>query len=164
MTQLTRIFNNLIGAPEGGYYLDHNDRSSRTKPPIPVRHTPGSGRVKIHTLDKELPSTNNKKATRPVLYHSMGPNTSLAKETNLHVYTDDPVDHVYQYADAGLQCHSESTIDAAQVSNTYMSLSTMKSLHSLFQQLVAHEIQREELFDTAGSYVPTSVSIMAISN
>ena len=46
----------------------------------------------------------------------MGPDTSLA---NSHVYTDDPLDHVYQYADTGLHCHSESTTGAAQVSNTY---------------------------------------------
>ena len=49
----------------------------------------------------------------------MGPDTSIAKGTNSHVYTDDPLDHIYQYADTGLQYHNESTTSAAQVSNTY---------------------------------------------
>ena len=43
----------------------------------------------------------------------MGPATFLAKGAASHVYTDDPLDHVY-HADAGLQCHSKSTTDAAQ--------------------------------------------------
>ena len=88
-----------------------------------MRYTPGSNRVKTHILDKEQPFANTKKedktATQPVLYHSVGPDTSVAKGTNSHVYTDDPLEHVYQYADTGLHCHNESTTGTAQVGNIY---------------------------------------------
>ena len=46
-----------------------------------------------------------------------------------------------------------------------MTLSIMKScLHSLFQEVAAYEIPREELFDTAGLYVPTTVSQFRSNN
>ena len=83
-------------------------------------YTPGSSRVKTHTLDKELTSANTKEDVIAELYHSISPDTSLAKGTDSRMYTDYPLDHVYQYAGAGQQCHydSESTTCAAQVSNT----------------------------------------------
>ena len=94
---------NLIGAPERGQ-LDNGDRSGHSKllDPIPVKYAPGSNTEDVETH----------------VYHSMGPDTSLAKRAVSHVYTDDPLDHVYQYADAGLHCYDESTTDAAQVGNT----------------------------------------------
>ena len=71
---------------------------------------PESNRAKTHTLDKE-------EATQPVLYHSIGPATSLAKGTASHMYTDDPLEHVYQCADTDLQCPSQSATSAVQVRN-----------------------------------------------
>ena len=114
---LIKTNNDLIGAPERGH-PENCDRSNHSKPPIPVRYTPGSSRVKTHTLDEELPQSTNTKEhmTQPGLYHAMGPDTSLAKEAT--IYTDDPLDHVYQYADAGLHYYSENTTGAAQVGKT----------------------------------------------
>ena len=91
---------NLIGAPERGQ-LDNDDISGHPKP---LKYAPGSNTEDVETH----------------LYHSMGPDTSLAKRAASHVYTDDPLqlDHVYQHADAGLHCYDESTTDAAQVGNT----------------------------------------------
>ena len=97
----------------GVVHLDKDERSGHSNLPVPVRYTPGHSRVKTHTLDKEVPSANNKQTTQPVLYHSIGPDTSMqSKGTASHLYTDDPLDHIYQYADTGL---NESTTSAAQV-------------------------------------------------
>ena len=75
---------------------------------------PESNRVRTHTIDKEVPSAN-KEEIQPVLYHSIGPDASLqSKGTASHLYTDDPLDHIYHYADTGL---NESTTSAAQVRN-----------------------------------------------
>ena len=76
----------------------------------------------MHSLDKEIPSASTRKeVTQSGLYHAIGPDTSLTKRAASHVYTDDPLDHVYQYAHTGLQCHDESTTGAAQVGNTLQS-------------------------------------------
>ena len=76
----------------------------------------------MYSLDKEIPSASTKKdVTQSGLYHVIGPDTSLTKRAASHVYTDDQLDCVYQYADAGLQCHNESTTGAAQVGNTLQS-------------------------------------------
>jgi hypothetical protein len=77
----------------------------------------GSTRVKTHTLDKEA---SDKESTQPVLYHSIGPATSLDKGNASHMYIDDPPCHIYQDADTNLQCPSESATNAAvQVRDIY---------------------------------------------
>ena len=76
-----------------------------------------------------------------MLYHSLGPDTSLATNTHPNTHAEVPLDHVYQYAEAGL--HNGSTT----YENDAISSLQVGKLTSVFHNILISFV----LFDHAGS-------------
>lgn len=103
-----------------------------------MRYVANGGDVRTGTSDKETPFANGDESratyTESVLYHSVDRGISKTKAgTGVHVYVDDPLNHVYQYAEpgwegqtrrmdtertdrVGIQCHVATVIIVAPCS------------------------------------------------